>query len=74
MSESATRCWRCGRSTNQWWGDEYLFGPICDRADCRRIKEGLSNRWRQWNCHTSLGFNGKPSCWSADGEVNYARV
>lgn len=65
-------CWRCGRATRQWWGNRYAFGPVCDRADCRRVKAAFSERFRLWNMSVSLpveGMDGKPSCWTPDGEA-----
>lgn len=37
------QCWRCGRPlVHQYWGERFVFGPVCDRANCKRVKQGLS--------------------------------
>lgn len=69
---ATTRCHRCGRACRTWWGNRYVFGSICDRADCRRVKEALAPRFREWNMRVSLpgdGYAGQSAMWNADGSV-----
>lgn len=70
--DDITRCHRCGRATQQHWGQRYVFGAICDRADCRRVKEAIGEEFKLWNVrhhHPVEGHDGVPSWWTPDGEV-----
>jgi len=65
-------CCRCGRSTTTGNGDEFVFGVICDRADCEKVSEGIPSRLETAEMAIALpvqGGDGVSSCWSPDGKV-----
>lgn len=67
-----TECFRCGRATSTPDGTAYVFGVICNRADCRKVDEALADRFTCQSMAVSLpveGGDGVPSCWSINGEV-----
>jgi len=65
-------CCRCGRSTTTSNADEFVFGVVCDRADCRKVSEGVPARFETSEMAIALpvrGSDGVSSCWSPEGEV-----
>jgi len=72
-----TRCWRCGRATSEYDGRAFVFGRVCDRADCRKVREGLSDcdAWHWFkiclpepNPASAGGYPGRGGSYSIDGE------
>lgn len=51
----------------------YVFGPICDRADCNHVKQALSPRYRMFWFMASLpeeNYGGRPASFRMNGEPN----
>jgi ribosomal protein S27AE len=68
------RCWRCGRAASMATSkDEYLFGIVCDRADCKRVKQAFLDEYKRFWAAASLPVDGpgsgRPSAWSPDGRI-----
>lgn len=66
-----TRCWRCGRAVKH--GTRYVYGVVCDRGECKRVKQALSKRFSVFWFRASPGRNGRGSFWSFDGEPTGCR-
>lgn len=68
------RCWRCGRAASMpTTKDEYLFGTVCDRAECERVKQAFLDEHKRFWAAASLPVDGpgsgRPSAWSPDGRI-----
>lgn len=69
------RCWRCGRAVDpgRWWGSDYVFGPVCERADCTRVEQALSDRFKLFWFTSRLPDRdspGRPGSFGFDGSRN----
>lgn len=80
MSERDTtrvRCIRCGRAVSEFHGTAYVFGKVCDRADCHRVKQALSKRfewfWFMASPPVEPGDPGRVAAFTMDGEYNNPR-
>jgi len=65
-------CHICGRATRSNHKTRFVFGLICERAECQRVKTVLEEQ-RLWNFQIHLpthGHDGVPSWWDFDGEVS----
>jgi len=38
-----TKCHRCGRATIETIGRSYVFGVVCDRRECKQVRQALSD-------------------------------
>ena len=66
------RCWRCGRATTPG-APMYVFGPICNRADCKHVRQAISPRFKMFWFTVSLPdgeFLGRPGSFDMNGNLN----
>jgi len=70
------RCWRCGRAITGGQCREFVYGSLCERAECRRVASGLSTRFKIRTMLTGLPAGSSPgasSVWNHRGEVSVRR-
>lgn len=72
-----TSCWRCDRAIGNGAGRSYVFGLLCNRADCRPVGEALSLRhqwfWFKLSLPAETGDRGRVGSYSLDGDPQNPR-
>lgn len=69
-------CWHCGRPVPEWHGTSYVFGMVCRRAECEKIKAALSPRFMWFwfrACPPDPDGPGRPGSFNRDGEPQWPR-
>lgn len=62
------RCWRCGRATTVGARKMYVFGPVCDRAECKRVRQAFDPAYQMfWFAASPPAENGDPGRASSFG-------
>lgn len=68
-------CYRCGRAIPEVGSSTgYVFGRICDRTTCQRVKLALSKRWQTFwfkACLPGPDWMGRAAAFGMDGSYNY---
>lgn len=76
MTRDASRCHRCGRAVAPGNGTGYVYGIICNRADCHRVNQALSPRFAWFWFKTRLPTQdspGRAASYTLDGEPQTPR-
>ena len=67
-----TCCARCGRAVPQYHGRKFVFGVVCDRSECQKVRQGFSKCdswfWFRARPPEPDGYPGRGGGYSLDGD------